>query len=100
MKYRMDLSRTAREAAEISGFDFDNVYHFLWKVIKENHWSVKIIREKIKTTPGKIYIDWKNQMFRMPERATYGIAQRGNDEGADYWEGRILARQEASGYYD
>lgn len=95
MMYRMDLSRTAREAAEISGFDFDSVYHFLWKVIKENHWSVKIIREKIEATPGKIYLDWKNQMFRLPERELYGIAQSGNDECADYWEGRILARQEA-----
>ena len=95
MGYRGDLKRTAIEVAEKSGFEFIEVYSFLFQVIKENHWSVKIIRGKIEATPGKIYIDWKNQMFRMPERATYGIAQRGNDEGADYWEGRILARQEA-----
>ena len=94
---RADLRRLAIYAQEKSGFDFDSVYSFLFKVCKENKWSVGVIWEKIIATPGKIYIDERNQMFKMPEVAT---AARGNDEGADYWEGRILARQEASGYYD
>lgn len=93
MKYRMDLSRTAREAAEKSGFNFDMVYDFLWKVITENHWSVKIIREKINAMPGKIFIDANNQLFKMPRSAEN--VSRWNDASADYWEGRILARQEA-----
>ena len=93
MKYRMDLSRTAREAAEKSGFNFDMVYDFLWKVITENHWSVKIIREKIKATPEKIFIDANNQLFKM-QRSAENVS-RWNDASADYWEGRILARQEA-----
>lgn len=97
MKYRMDLSRTAREAAEKSGFNFDIVYHFLWNVIKDNHWNVKIIREKINTTDGKIFIDEKNWLSNMP-RSAENVNDRWSDEGADYWEGRILARQEA--YYD
>jgi len=95
--YRADLKRTAIEAAEKSGFDFIEVYSFLFGCFKENSWSVKTIREKIKVTEGKIFLDWANQMFRMPQRS---YAPRGNDECADYWEGRILARQEASGYYD
>lgn len=92
MKYRMDLSRTAREAAEKSGFNFDMVYDFLWKVITENHWSVKIIREKINATSGKIFIDANNQLFKMPKLA--GNVSRWNDASVDYWEDRILARQE------
>ncbi len=93
MKYRMDLSRTAREAAENSGFNFDMVYDFLWKVITENHWSVKIIRGKINAIPGKIFIDANNQLFKMPRLAEN--VSRWNDASADYWEGRILARNEA-----
>lgn len=93
MKYRMDLSRAAREAAEKSGFDFDTVYNFLWKVIIENHWSVNIIREKINTMPGKIFIDANNQLFKMPRSFAENVS-RWNDASADYWEGRILARQE------
>ena len=89
MKYRMDLSRTAREAAEKTGFDFDIVYNYLWKVIKTNHWSVKTIREKIQATPEKIFIDEKNLMEKMHRT---GAVRCG--ASADYWENRILARQE------
>lgn len=96
MIYRGDLSRTSREAAEISGMDFDIIYHFLWDCIKKNHWNVKIIREKIKVFPGKVFLDEGNQLFKMPRYA--GTVEVSNS--ADYWEGRILARQEASGYYD
>lgn len=90
----MDLSRAAREAAEKSGFDFDTVYNFLWKVIIENHWSVNIIREKINAMPGKIFIDANNQLFKMPRSFAENVS-RWNDASADYWEGRILVRQEA-----
>ena len=92
---RADLRRLAIYAQEKSGFDFDSVYNFLFKVCKENKWSVGVLWEKIEVTPGKIYIDWKNQMFRMSERATHGMLKLENNDGADYWERRILARQEA-----
>ncbi len=93
MKYRMDLSRLTRELAEKSGFSFEVVYDFLWKVITKNHWNVKVIREKAQATSGKIFIDGSNQLFMMPKTYAENIG-RGDGEGADYWEGRILARQE------
>lgn len=95
MVYRMDLKRIATEAAEKSGFSFEEVYDFLWKVIKSNHWNVEIIREKISATPGKIYIDARNMFFRMPPERSSASRWNANryDSGADYWEGRILARQ-------
>ena len=95
MVYRKDLARVAADAQEKSGFDFDIVYNFLSNVCKVNRFSVKTIAEKIKATPGKIYIDSENMLFNAPQSYTANVVSTWDDDGAAYWEGRILARQEA-----
>ena len=91
MVYRKDLSRIAESAAEKSGFDFDIVYNFLWKVIKENNLTVKAIKGKIKATKGEIFISSANRLYMENQHHD----NRWHTDEADYWEGRILARQEA-----
>lgn len=86
---RKDFERVAKIAAEKSGFSVDAVYWFFWKVAKENHWSAKKISEKMKIENGKIYIDPFNQLFRM----TINHEIKAENE-ADFWEGKILARQD------
>ena len=90
MAYRKDLSRVAITTAEQSGFDFHIVYDFLWKVIKENNLTVKAIKNKIRASQGEIFIDSENRLYKEGQHHTIRCSAM-----ADYYEGRILARQEA-----
>ena len=94
-RYRRDVSRVANKAAEESHIGFKMAYYFIFKVLKERQCGLNYVRENIKAFPGVIIIG-EDELFTLQfnSNTSYSNSNVYNN-GADYWEGRILARQES-----
>ena len=88
--YRKDISRIARKAQEESGIDFDHIYAFLFTVLKTGAMTLKEIDRTMRTAPGVVYINEENNL----KNVRRGVYSGGDSRRADYWEDRILERQE------
>lgn len=93
---RKDLLRKSNQIVEIVErqkgrglVDVDSVYWFLFRYCKYHGVGVKNIEIKVRF--NRVEIDELNALYF---RKNAIVPERWNDDGADYWENRILARQE------
>ena len=89
LRVRPDLWRFSCEAAEAAGFAPECVYSFFFKVGREL--GTNPVTLPVQVSKGRIWVDDQNNMVLFQPAAPALL----DSPGAAYWEGRILARQEA-----